>query len=188
MGAASYTGQRTTDRARRLRNSSASVETEACIAKTQGCCEEDGADFCDYEYSREGGGMPHNLLPLFVGLCIFGVTLLVVVGAASLLFLSYVRGRKKPTGDLNWPTVSAQIMVSRVEETVRSHVEDDVFYYPYIEFEYMAGSGPRRGKQAVGKPCNVEFKAKQTLKAYPVGTTISVRYNPENLDEARLAN
>ncbi|HEY5270654.1 MAG TPA: hypothetical protein VII97_09980 [Anaerolineales bacterium] len=36
----------------------------------------------------------------------------------------------------NWPTVPSRVTVARVEESVRTRVDDDAFYSPYIEFEY----------------------------------------------------
>ncbi len=43
-----------------------------------------------------------------------------------------------------------------------------------------------KGKQAVGKPFNLESKAMSTIAKYSPGTSVTLYYNPEKPEEARL--
>jgi hypothetical protein len=130
--------------------------------------------------------MSQILLPLITGLLCIGIPFLVLVGVIVLLYINHTRNREKMVVPPSWPGVSGRVTVARVVETVRTRVDDDAFYYPYIEFEYYVAGQVYTGKQAVGRPFNLESKAKRTLAHYPPGTDVAVYYNPEKPDEARV--
>lgn len=132
--------------------------------------------------------MSQIFLPLILGLLfIFAV----FAGAALVIWLLVTncrRNRQKTTINPGWISVEGQITATGVEESIRTRADDDPFHYPSIEFEYMVEGRPYVGRQAVGKPFNVQFKARRTLEDYPVGGRVVVFYNPEEPGEARLAN
>jgi hypothetical protein len=130
--------------------------------------------------------MPEILVPLMCGLVCIGIAFLILIGVVVLLYVNHTHSREKVAIHPNWPTVLGRVTVARVEESVRTRVDDDAFYYPSIEFEYTVEGQIYTGKQAVGKPSNLEFIAKRTLANYPAGTEVKVYYNPEKPEEARL--
>ena len=131
--------------------------------------------------------MAETLGPLFCGLLCIGTAILAVTGVVVLLLVNRNRSREKTVIHPNWPTITGRITVARVEDSVRTRADDDAFFYPSVEFEYTAGGRVYTGKQAVGRPFNLEFKSRQTLAQYPPGSEVVVYYNPENPDEAQLA-
>ena len=123
---------------------------------------------------------------LLCGILCIGGTIFAVVGVIVLMLVNHNRSRGKTAPNPNWPTVTGRITTTRVEETVRTRPDDDVFFYPYIEFEYMINGQIYKGKQAVGKPFNLESKARSTIAQYPHGTSVNLYYNPEKHEEAKL--
>ncbi|MCJ7621905.1 MAG: DUF3592 domain-containing protein [Anaerolineaceae bacterium] len=126
------------------------------------------------------------LRPLLCGLFCIGITFFVIIGAVILLRVNRTRSREKVAVPPNWPAVQGRVTAASVEETARTRVEDDAFFYPNIKFEYTVEGQVYTGSQAVGRPFNVEFKAKQKLANYPPGTEVTVYYDPTKPDENRL--
>ena len=114
---------------------------------------------------------------------VLGATIVIV-----LLIINQQRSRKLSAVPPDWPVVPAKVIGASVEETARTHPDDDVFYYPLIEFEYEGAGQRYTARQAVGKPFNLAYIARKTLEHYPAGKQISVAYNPQKMDEARLSN
>ena len=123
---------------------------------------------------------------LLIGLLCIGVTFLVLIGVVVLLLGNRSRSRKMTATPSNWRAVPGTVTGASVEESARTRVDDDVFYYPSVEFGYTVESQAFRSTQAVGKPSNFELKAKHALAQYQPGVEIAVVYNPEKPDEARL--
>jgi hypothetical protein len=130
--------------------------------------------------------MSEILLPLLGGLFCIGIAFLALIGVVVLLYINHTRSRKMVAINPNWPTVPGRVTVARVEESVRTRVDDDAFYSPFIEFEYIVEGQVYTGKQAVGRPSNLEAMAKRTLAKFPPGTEVVVYYNLEKPDETRL--
>jgi hypothetical protein len=120
------------------------------------------------------------------GLICTGLAFLVVIGVVVLLYVNHTRSKEKTAIHPNWRPATARVTATRVEETARTRVDEDDFYYPLIEFEYQVEGQVYTGKQAVGRPFNIEFKAKQTLRHYPPGIEVVVYYNPDKPSETRL--
>jgi hypothetical protein len=132
------------------------------------------------------GNTSEILLPLLTGVCCIGMAVLALVGVIVLFYVNGKRSPKKVTVDPTWPTVPGRVTAARVEETARTRVDEDTFYFPLIEFEYTLAGQVRTGRQAVGKPFNLESKAKRRLEQYPLGTQVLVVYDPQDPDKARV--
>jgi hypothetical protein len=130
--------------------------------------------------------MSEIMLPLLAGLICSGIALLGLVGLIALLYINHKRSREKVPVLPNWPTVPGRVTIARVEETARTRVDDDTFYYPSIEFEYTVENQLYTGRQTVGKAFNLESMAKRVVANYPPGTEVVVSYNPGKPGEARL--
>ena len=128
-----------------------------------------------------------TLGPLLCGLFCIGITFLAIIGVVGLLIVNRNHSREKVSIHPDWPAIPGRVTIARVEESARTRVDDDAFYYPYIEFEYVVEGQVYTGKQGVGRPSNLEFKAKQTLANHPVGSDVVVYYNPVEPGQARLA-
>ena len=121
-----------------------------------------------------------------IGLLFIAIPVLVLTGVTIFIYINQKRIKQKTPIPRDWRAVTARITAASVEETVRSHAEDNAFYYPSIQFEYTDGGRAYKGTQAVGRPYNVISRAWQTLSRYQVGQEITVYCNPENPGEARL--
>jgi hypothetical protein len=111
---------------------------------------------------------------------------LLMAGVFWLLYTNRTRSRERATIPSNWSSVTGRITAAHVETSARTRVEDDEFYYPEVEFEYTIEGRVFTARQAAGRPFNLEFKAKQTLKQYPVGRQVEVYYSPEKPEDARI--
>ena len=131
--------------------------------------------------------MSEILGPLLCGLFCIGITTFVIIGVIVLLSVNRSRSREKAAVQMNWPAVTGRVTVARVEESVRTRVDDDAFYYPSIEFEYTIDGQIYTARQPVGKSTNLEFKAKSMLARYSSGTEIKVQYNPKKPTETRIS-
>ena len=123
---------------------------------------------------------------LLIGLLFIVIPVLVLVVVVRLIYINQKRSREKKAIPQNWRVATGRVTEVSVEEAVRTRVEDDPFYYPNVQFEYVVEGRAYNGSQAVGRPCNNTSMAKQTLKYYPVGSEIPVYYNPERPEESRL--
>jgi hypothetical protein len=130
--------------------------------------------------------MSEIYLALVGGLFCIGMAFLALVAVIVLLVINQTRSRKMKRIDPNWPTAPGRVTVARVEESARTRVDEDTFYSPWIEFEYTVASQIYTGRQAVGRPSNLESMAKRMLAHYPPGTELVVYYQPERPQEARL--
>lgn len=126
------------------------------------------------------------LTTLFIGLLFVILPVFVIFRVIQLLRINQRRSREKKLIPQNWRPAKGRITATGIEEAVRTRVEDDAFYYPYIRFEYSDGKTVYTGAQAVGRPYNNTFMAKRTLKGYPVGGEVTVFYNPDKPDENKL--
>ena len=124
--------------------------------------------------------------PVICGLVFICAVFLVCIVVAVLLYVNHSRSRRNVAIQPSWRTVTGQVVAASVEETARTQVDDDTFYYPQVEFQYVVEGHVYTGRQAVGRPYNVAFKANQTLARYPVGSDVTVYYDPEGPGEARL--
>jgi hypothetical protein len=135
---------------------------------------------------QKGGNMSEMLFALVAGLLCIGAALLVLIGAIALLYFNHKGSRKMAAVRPNWPSLPAHITAARVEETVRIRADEDAFFSPIIEFEYTVAGQIYTGRQAVGRPSNLDALAKRALGQYPPGTEVLVTYNPEKPEQARL--
>ncbi len=125
-------------------------------------------------------------LSLMFGLLFIATPLFVTIGLILFLYITRRRIEDVPPVPGNWRAVRGRIVAASVEEAGRSHAEDDVLYYPSIQFEYTDGGQVYTCTQAVGREHNVISRAWQTLQLYPVGKEVIVYCNPLNPREARL--
>lgn len=80
--------------------------------------------------------MSEILLPLITGFLCIGLAFLALVGVIVFLYINHTRSREKMVVPPSWPGVPGKVTVARMVESVRTRVDDDAFYSPYIEFEY----------------------------------------------------
>jgi hypothetical protein len=130
--------------------------------------------------------MSEMLLALIAGLLCIGAAFLALIGVIALLYFNHSRSRKLAAVRPNWPSSPAHVTTARVEEAVRTRADEDAFFSPIIEFEYTVAGQVYTGRQAVGRPSNLEALAKRALGQYPPGMEVLVTYDPEKPEQARL--
>lgn len=128
-----------------------------------------------------------SALSLVFGLFFIVIPILVIIGLYIFAHVNQKRiSQEMAVPGKDWRAVSARITAASVEEAVRSHVEDEVSYYPSIQFEYTHGDRVYKSTQAVGRSHNAISRAWETLSRYPVGKEITVYCNRDNPREVRL--
>ena len=117
------------------------------------------------------------------GLACIGGAIGAVIIVVVLVMVSRTRSRQKAEIAADWSTTLGQITSARVDEAP----DDDVFYHAVIGYSYTVEGQAYTGEQAVGRAANLAGPARRALSRYPVGTQVSVAYNPARPTESRLA-
>lgn len=123
---------------------------------------------------------------LLCGLFCIGGACALAVGIGALLWVNRKRRQRLDAVSPEWLATTGRITGTSIEEAVRTQVGEDILYYPAVTFEYTVAGQVYAGKQAVGRPHNMTFRAKRALEKYPVGAAVPVTYNPQAPSEARL--
>lgn len=127
---------------------------------------------------------------IFALLCAGGFCLL-FAGIGAFLVYKGFQGRKKAEASQNWPSTAGQITDARVSHSTRTDSDGDTTttYTPHVEYVYQVGGQEYRGKnitfgftQGYGSP----GKAQEALARYPVGSQVSVYYDPSQPGESVL--
>lgn len=126
-------------------------------------------------------------VPLSVALICIGMVIALVVAVAVLVYINNARSQEKAAIAANWLKTTGRIAVSIVEEAPRTRADDDTFFHASITYTYTVDDQGYSGKQAVGKATNLAANANRVVEKYPVGTEVTVHYNPDNPAESSLA-
>ena len=118
---------------------------------------------------------------LFIG---FFALVMLLLGAVLISLGLFTLQRHKAAA--SWPQVPGVIEVSEV--TANPHFENNLMYQPAIRYRYGAPGGPYTGEKIAntGKLYTKEKEARKIAARYPVGATVTVRYNPVDPSEAVL--
>lgn len=110
---------------------------------------------------------------------------------AIFLFVKVSRDKKKARASINWPSVEGQIIGNRIKRAVQSDGDGtSISYNPEVYYEYQVDGTPFSGQRiAFGSEPSFgsKKKAEQFLAAYPVESSVTVFYNPEDPTEAVLS-
>jgi len=84
----------------------------------------------------------------------------------------------------SWP--QAPGVIEKSEVVPERHFEDDLFYNPVVRYCYTAPGGSYTGEKlaTTGRLYPKEAAARRVANRYPVGTTVMVRYNPDDPSES----
>ena len=122
-------------------------------------------------------------LPL-VFLLVFGVL------GAIFLVIALVSRQKAQTSQ-SWPTAAGTVLAAELKEHV-SHDYDDTpstrySFEPVVEYSYAVGAQTFTSRR-IGYGANrfSRSQAQKTVERYPVGSAVTVHYNPTNPTEAVL--
>jgi hypothetical protein len=119
-----------------------------------------------------------KLVPLFF---LFG-------GGLLLLVLAFLQ-RSKAKKAQSWPNVPGNVLSSEMTMSTREDSDGDVstVYYPNVVYTYSVdGNTYTSDAIGVGKASTTQAKAAQILAGYPVGTAVTVYYNPSDPTQAVL--
>lgn len=130
--------------------------------------------------------MSENLAGLIGGMLCSGLIAVGMLGLGGFLVVYYARSRKLKTIHSAWPSVIGRVLNASIEEGARTRFEDDASYFAQVEFEYQVAGQTYRLKQGVGRAYSWQAKAERHLQRYPFGGQVTVFYNPENPEQARL--
>jgi hypothetical protein len=126
-----------------------------------------------------------------LGFVCLGVFLLVFIGAGIYALSLYGREKKKGTETQTWPAVSGRVVEAYVAEDVQVDSEGDRnrVFAPRVVYEYEVNGQTYRGDRlriGIESFIGSRRRVEQELARYPVGSAVTVYYNPANPAEAVL--
>jgi len=125
------------------------------------------------------------------GVLIIGlITLAAFGGLGAFLIMLERRNRKKADQTKTWPAADGTIVESDVKEHISMEDMDGIAsttYEPVVKYTYTAaGQTYTGGRINYGPNQSDSGTARKTISRYPLGSTVSVRYDPQNPAEAVL--
>ncbi|MBN1979605.1 MAG: DUF3592 domain-containing protein [Anaerolineae bacterium] len=132
-----------------------------------------------------------DLFPLIFALFCGGIFIVALAALGIFLIAFSLRSRKKAAASQSWPATFGQITKAEVKQSAST--DDDgrttYAYYPAVEYTYQIGGQTYTSKRmsfggvvAYGSWA----KAEAGLARFPVGSQVTVYYNPEKPAEAVL--
>ncbi len=122
-------------------------------------------------------------IPIFIGIFLFVFGLIFgLVGFIS---------KRRAAASLQWPTASGQIISSVIHTSTSTDSDgaSSTTYEPKVEYTYTIMGSPISGRRiAFGAMGSDYASAQKVLAAYPVGTAVTVYYNPEKPADSVLEN
>lgn len=124
-----------------------------------------------------------------------GVVFLIIICAMfpTLIIVAVVVKLYEVRQASRWPATEGKVLVSSVQS--HQNKPDDAAYgfsdtevtnQPLVEYEFQVGSKKYRGNRiTIGEKIS-GFELEQTLARYPVGTTVTVYYDPADPNKAVL--
>lgn len=127
-------------------------------------------------------------LPVFGILC-GGFFILLFAGVGVWMILKSNKDKKKVGESTNWPSTSGTITDSHITESVSTSDDNNITYYrPAISYKYeVIGTSYESNRLMFGAAQSGSRGGAQTVVAkYPVGSAVTVYYNPVDPKEAVL--
>jgi hypothetical protein len=127
-------------------------------------------------------------IDLLGGNTIFSVLIRVIpfVIVAVVLLVIAMRGNAQASASKNWESTTGQILMSQIEMRRRSG-RAGMSPFPVVVYEYMVmGQRFQSNRISFGNDIGGSMVASPTVNRYPVGSTVTVYYNPANPAEAVL--
>ena len=127
-------------------------------------------------------------MPFGFALLCGGFFLIITLALGGGLIFFSMRSKKKAGLSQGWPTTGGKVIVSEIRESAST--DDDGYtnytYYPRVEFSYVvAGQSYSSKRISFGgvQGSSNQAKAQETINKYPVGTPVTVYYNPQKPPE-----
>lgn len=120
------------------------------------------------------------MIALFFGLALLLVGIpLLIVGIVS---------RKRAKAALSWPTIKGEVLSSTVVQHTDNESEySSTSYEPVVEYQYSLMGQAYTGRRIAYGANSFNLKKAQEIAAkYPVGTPVTVHYNPEKPGDCTL--
>ncbi len=124
-----------------------------------------------------------------IGIICGGFILLLFGAIGILLIFKSVNDKKKVGASASWPSTPGSITRSSIAESVSTSDDDNItHYYPQLTYKYQVAGTTYEGKRIMfgAVESGSHTKAQTTITRYPVGTSVSVYYNPADPKEAVL--
>jgi hypothetical protein len=127
-------------------------------------------------------------VPFGFALLCGGFFLIITLALGGGLIFFSKRSKKKADMSQGWPNVAGKVILSEVRESAST--DDDGYtrysYFPRVEYSYsVAGQHFDSKRLSFGGVTGTSSpdKAQETINKYPVGSPVTVYYNPENPSE-----
>lgn len=123
----------------------------------------------------------NSILALWALLCM-GVIVIAFVAIGAFLLYRGFRNRSQGAAMQEWPATTGVIRESTVRE-IAGEGDEGWDHVPYIRYEYEVNGRPYVGSSLAAGLMNTgagEEAARQFVRDYPVGSTVTVWYNPRD--------
>ena len=93
----------------------------------------------------------------------------------------------------HWRTTEGEVIaavtkkIERPMESAEDEENDEVLYFPIVEFAYTVKGKRYTGHQAFARPNSNTESVNSSLADYPVGMELLVYYDPQNPTRARFS-
>ncbi|MDD5466249.1 MAG: DUF3592 domain-containing protein [Anaerolineales bacterium] len=130
-------------------------------------------------------------MPAFITILCVGGLCLLFAGIGTFLIYKGLQARKKAEASQGWPATTGQITQAQVSRSTHTDSDGDTStsYTPHVEYSYRVAEQEFTGKnitfgltQSFSQPA----KAQAVLARYPVGSQVSVYYDPNQPGDAVL--
>ncbi len=122
-----------------------------------------------------------NILTLLIFLCSFGFIFMVV---NFFLYREIVQTQKRENATQTWPTVSGEITASKINR--RHDSEQGYVEYPHVSYTYEVNGKKHHSSNIMAGGELGGVKVESTLARYPLGSQVTVYYDPQNPKDAVL--
>lgn len=122
-----------------------------------------------------------DILNILIYLCSFGFIFLV---GNFFLYREIAKTQKRENAALTWPTVYGEITVSKVNR--RHDSEHGYVEYPHVSYTYEVNGKKYHSSNIMAGGELGGVKVESTLARYPLGSNVTVYYDPQNPKDAVL--
>ncbi len=132
-----------------------------------------------------------NLVAPFLLLCCGSGLLLIFCGVGVFAIYAGRKGVKQADASQGWPATTGTVTEARVTYSTQTDTDGDSSdsYFPQVSYTYQALGQEYAGHKisfGFAKAHNSRRQAENELARYPLGSQVTVYYNPSNPAEAVL--
>lgn len=136
------------------------------------------------EQKRVEAGQAKVVMPLLIIMIP-----LLLIGGIWLLVSTYM-DQREARASLNWPSMEARADDYRFDTTTEEDAggwSSTTYYHPVVIFKYVVDGKAYKIEKGIGGSSEYRSQAQEQFSQYPLGTAITIYYNPNRPSQARFS-